>query len=646
MRTSGADNFRPRSGPGSATFVAGALWLAFGLGVGAAARPAAAAPESNGVDVLTPEHAGRGAVEAVLDPAIAPGDPRAAAQAAALERIAGVASAPAWLGGPLGKLLTEGSVPVRPAAAKALASVRTRESLRLLVAAARGDAQPPVRAAALEALARLTGRRDLGSDVVAWERLLGQVSWIPEAEWRLTLAEWLARGVDAAAAERDVAIGRLSAVLGERVAQGSDAPAREAALRSLLRDAYPPVQQLGLTLCLQELANARPLGEPIAGDAAALLVHASATIRRLAAELLGLIGSPGAGPAVAKALELETDPLVATDLLRAAARAPEASSRRPLLRWVVAGEPARSAALSCALVLDEQGLFDDASARSTVLNLLRATRADDLPVAGVRLLLALGDASDRQRVASMLDSGSGPQRAVAAEGLAMHGPSVDTLISAASADPQLRSFAARAVQRFRPTAAGFRELLGLVDPGSDAGRQQVLALASRLSVGELVGVADTVDDPGLRESLLSRLTGEPRRGGAADMELANGLTLLARARLDLRRPGEALKALDAIGTADAGASGAVGDAATLRAVALLCLGKLDEAQRAGAAPGSYLEGLERSIGLVHAGELVRQMQRRWGDDGSALGPGLSGRFMAARSRVEAFVGPSPDLLGP
>ncbi|MBY0263672.1 MAG: hypothetical protein K2Q20_15110, partial [Phycisphaerales bacterium] len=221
---------------------------------------------------------------------------------------------------------------------------------------------------------------------------------------------------------------------------------------------------------------------------------------------------------------------------------------------------------------------------------------------------------------------------------------------AARADASLRPYAARAVQRFRPTAAGFRELLGLVDPDSDAGRQQTIALAARLSVGELVGVANAVEDPSLRESMLSRLTGEPRRtgvGSQAGSELAAGLTLLARARLDLRRPAEAMKALEAL-PLDEGSVGPAEDAParSLRAVALLCLGELEQAQKAGATPGGYVEGLERCVGLAHAGDVVRAVEARWGGDGSGLGPGLRERFIAAKARVEAFVGPSPDLRGP
>jgi hypothetical protein len=566
-----------------------------------------------------------------LSQALDPGGP-ASERAVVLAAIAAEPVAPAWLGGPLARLLAEGSVDDRPVVAAALGSVRTRESFRALLNAAIRADSPRLTDAATGAMARLTGRSDIGGDLAGWERLLGQVQWLPEAEWRLTLAEWLARGADQTIRDRDAAMSRLSDLYTERLASAPDASAREKTLRELLTDPTPAMQRLGLSLSLRELANARPLNPGVADAAAALLSSPHPETRRLTAQLLATLSPASTDAAVLDALSVETDPQAASDLLVAASRRPRAALAASALRWMSGPEPARSGALGCLLALEESGLLTDRATRDQVAGVVRASRSDELSVASVRLLLALGDASDAQRVARMLERAADPARAVAAEAMSRHAPSLDALVSAASADPALAPIAIAGLIRHRATPDGLAAALALAGDNTELVRQPALKLAADLPATDLVRLASGVRDAALRQDLLARLPGASPQPG-----LDEGLLLLARTRLELRRPVAALAALDAARNDAPGV-------ADLRRVVLIRLGRLDAPELARASTETWIAGLEASLDQVHAPQVIAAIDARAAMAGADLPPDLRDRFNAARAVVSAFVGPAarPD----
>src|SRR5262249_13750529 len=172
---------------------------------------------------------------------------------------------------PLGGLLGTAGAESRARVCTALASIRTRESVRLLITEATSGPTPGCREAAFAALARLTGRSDLGSDSTRWSEWFAGVEFLTEPAWQRTLAEGLADAADRAARERDSAVSRLTDANGQRYLDTPQGESRWALLASLLRDDLPRVRRQGVAFVKTELANARQPGGSIAGAAIGLL---------------------------------------------------------------------------------------------------------------------------------------------------------------------------------------------------------------------------------------------------------------------------------------------------------------------------------------------------------------------------------------
>lgn len=650
-----------------------------------------------------PDAEARAAVLPLLD---ARGDASATGAATVVLRAIGdVGSAPAWLAEPLERLAREpGSGEAererRGLAVAALGSVRTRGAAKALVnlaAAGNGEA-----AGAFRALARLSGREDLGYDANKWGEWWTAVEFLPDAEWERQLSVGLAGRADAAVRERDEATARLLETLRKRYQASTSIDERSALLEEFLKDTLSPVRRFGLQLALQELANARTPGENVARAAVPVLRDPSPEFRRLAADALNVLASKDQAGALHQALVFETDPGVAASLMRSVARWPEVGgegSKATVLRWLEAGEGndvVEAPALDAVSAMLDAGMLSDPIDRSRVLEVVRKSRAESLPASGLRLMFVLGDDADAQRVIGLLGSSDAAVRQHAADALSRDGRGLDALLRAAMTDPTLFAIAARSVKEHRATAAGYQAVAALPAPtgggspngGKDERTQQLLLIAEKLSPGELLAVARSTRDLELRERLLARLTSEPLEtlflpaggvggmggiGGVGGMggkpgsvavigtglgsgaggggggrieesphpEMIAGLLLLAQTRLELGRPGAALKALDALEPVRRFVDPALGD--SMRTVTLLLLGRVDEAAKLQGTAEAWVVGLEESLDERHAMAVVREIERRWGAKAEKMPPQLAARVAAAQTGASAFVGPTTDV---
>lgn len=595
-------------------------------------------------------------------PTVEPDSPSAGA--VMLAAIAAESNAPVWLLEPLSAALSSDVAATperRRLLVQALGSIRSRDAVRILIDLARpapGVSSTPSAPSPLDAifpaLIRLTGHAEFGSDLNRWALWYGTMQWLPEAEWRRTLAESLARRADTLLTERDRVVSRLIETLRQRYLSLDAIEERSNMLADLMRDPQPEVRSMALLTAKQELANARQL-DPVIGRAAAeRLQEPSVPVRRAAAELISILGGEEDAGKVAAALIAETDATVAALLLKFTARAPVKELTPVLIAWFEAGPPAAQAACDALESAFRAGFLTDAQFRLRVVEVLRRwdQRIGELPPSALRLTWSLGDDSDRQRLAARLRDSSPERRNSVAEALANEAGVLDVLLDAARSDPTLSLAAARSIVRFRHTQAGFRELIGLQGLDPDARQEFLIALSASLSHPDLIGVAIRTPDIELREAMLARLATEPLEDQVAqsvdpgDLGMGSpwesswakrsqnpfvisGLLMLCDARLALKQPAGALAALDALLPASKTLEST--EYNQRRAKTLLWLDRIDDARKLDVSPETWLDGLEYCLALPHAKEVVAAFEERFPTPRAEL---IDSRFADLRGRIK------------
>lgn len=584
-----------------------------------------------------------------------------------LRRIAAMSSAPPWLLDPLKHRIAQldeptiptpatGTSEIRRAVFEAAASIRTRECVHWLIEQAGRTDRSEV---ACRALVRLTGRSEFGLDANRWALWFGQVAWVSDAEWRRVLAEGLASRADDLAAQRDRLLERVLASA-RRAYSAAESPAdRSTLLVQYLQDPQPDIRLLGLSLARQELANARRL-DPNVGEAARkLLSDPRPSVRRDAVELVAILtppGSPLTDPRISDSvavfsasLTAESDPDVAAALLRAVARWPDPAHIQVAIGWLASGRAA-PVGPACELLDAIRTTAPDAltPAAHTISAALRAVvplnGSGRPPSAALRLLYALGDDADRERIAALLRSPEPSTRRAAAEALSPLPQAVEPIVSAAAEDPGLFPVAAAAITLHRRSADGFRTLTLLPSDDSEVRRERLVSLSRLLSHNDLYRVASAVSDPILREAMLARLLTEPiasqiespvRR--TARPGVVAGLLLLFSTRVQLGQPAGALAAIDALTPVFGHDDQREYD--DRRAEILIWLNRLDEAGRLSASPAAWLRGLQHCIGLPHARAALAAFEARFG-------PGLSGQLAEEFAALRLAILSTPEFVGP
>ncbi len=520
-----------------------------------------------------------------------------------------------------------------PATIEALGSFRTGPSVELLLARAALDRPSPERIAAFRALARLTGRDDLGESLARWSAWYDRNRGQDEAHWQATIAAGLAARADRLNADRTDAVARLGdAVRRLYLALGqAPAPAEQPRLlAALLTDSREELRSLGFDILSRELSSARPIDPVVEATIVSLLADPSPAVRSRAAMLIRQVSPVGTVDAIARALAVEENPEAAQALLLAAARWPSEPVREPALRWLVNGPQARSGAVQTLLALARSGLIHDPAHREAVAAFLRAADPQSLTPAECRLLAAAGSEGDLERVATLIEGPPSPLRTVAAEALAEHPRYFGTLMAAA--DPDLFEAATRAVLASRPDAEGFGWLQSLPAPSPEARTAALLRVASALPTDELLAAAADAELP-IREAMLARLAQFSIPGDATSASLTAGLLMLAEARLLLGNPDAALFALDWV---PPGATESVQRPIDhTRTVALLWLGRIDEAEGLDTPPAAWMLALEHCVHEPHAAPLADAIGSRFKD---RLSPAESVRLGDLKRRIASSTG--------
>lgn len=618
------------------------------------ARRAAARTLLHSTDPRAREH-----LESLLDsrtqpqpaqPTGASTDP-ADAQATLLRAIADAPVAPPWLAAPLIRLVrdsgaTDTSLARRSLAIGALSSVRSRDAIRGLVTIAGDPATPDsLTASAYKALARLTGHEEFGADHQAWTLWLSQIEWQPEAEFRRILAEGLAAQTDRLTRERDSAADRLTDDLRAAVQAAASIEVRSRLIEHAIRDPLPTIQRAGFAMALSELANTRALDERVPAAALELLSSPALETRRAAADLLSVLAPSSYAQPIAAALERESDPGVASRLLKSVARWPTESVRPAILRWAEGAEPARSPAIDAAEALFDRGMLIDPADRSRLLTALTSIPIERLSPAGVRLRYLTGADSDRGAIRAWLVSAEPTRRQLMGESLARDPVALRDLVDLARTDAVMFVPALKALTAHSRNVESYHTARLLRAPDEQLRKSMLLQLCAQLSTTDLLTVARAEDALEFREAMLARLTGEPvatllsvdypfiTSSLTMHPSAIAGLQLLAETRLELNQPASALRALDTLAPINSRLSAAAAD---MRTKALVWLGRIDDAEPIPSGPEPWIDALAHCLDQPHAPRALAVIESRFAE---TLTPEQSARVATLREQMRTFVGP-------
>lgn len=577
-----------------------------------------------------------GAIDAVIA-LLGPGPRGNDLQLLVLREIGTLPSASPLLLEPLAAWLRESTPDRHPALYRAISSIRTREAARLLLSYVTASTTSENREAVFQSLARLTGRHDLAADREAWSRWLGVVDAMTEEQWRAALASNLAFRADALRLQRDEAIRRLTESERARALAAPDVATRSALFAALLRDELPVLRRLGIELVNRDLANAKEIGPEVGTATLELLKDPSADVRSAGADLVDRLVPNGASIALRDALALEQDPNVLAKLIRLVRRFPEVAPPEMLAGWFGADIAVRRAAIDAVAAMQSAGLVGSPIDLERALRTLRSEQLEGLSQDGLKLLCELGGESDRDAVAKMLQSTSAEARLRAAQALTPFPDRLDQILAAATNDPMLFSVAAAALARNRPTIEGFRSLQSLRAPTAAALREATNALCQLLPLPDLAAAAREIPDASTRETILARVVNltvpiasngtDPARDpfkGEAGGALVDALIALARAQLELTRPGAAIGTLDLLPTDDPHVRTAV---TPLRLEAYLYLDQIEDALLLESNADAWLDGMAYAVTLPHALAIATEIEYLFG---SELTP-------AQRARLEALI---------
>jgi hypothetical protein len=494
-----------------------------------------------------------------------------------------------------------------------LAAVRTREAASTILNVGRATNKPEsVRRAAWGALAKLSGRSDLGDNADEWRRWLDHAQSLSREEWSELVAQGMARRADSAEINRQSAITRLVEAY-RRVHVSLPPEQRSEFLAGLMRDDIDEVRSLGFELVLRELSENARLGSAVEAAAISLLDSPTASVRERAGLLVAQLNPPSARASVIAALEHEADPGAAAALLRAATRWPDESMLPIALGWIDSLSTALPSAVDYIRQLLRAGYLQTPETRELVLTSLRALPLERIPPGACDIFVHIGNEDDVRLVARLLSQPSGGIRLAAAQALLNAPDHIDDVLLAAQNDPELFDVAARAVAMYWPSAEGFRSVASLRAPSQDAWQRGLLRIAELMPAPDIVIVAPTLDEK-LREPVLANLASANRilseRLSTATFEaLGTGLVELARLRLESNKPDAALAALDAMQELPI----LMGEETVndIRVESLLSLGRISDAESFTTPCEPWLGALERSVDKPFAHLIADELEKRY-----------------------------------
>lgn len=514
-----------------------------------------------------------------------------------------------------------------PSVLQALGRYRAREAVRpimLRILSPDSAASPELVSAALGVLRVQTGLEEFGDDPARWRAWWAQAQLLPESEFRLRLADALARQTGELRRQRDELAARLLDTT-RRLHASMDDESRQAHLAEILKSEIAELRLLGLELTRRAMLNARKLAEPVVRAVASRLSDPVPAVRASAAAILRTLDRPDLAPSLAAALESESDPAVAEALLGALAQRPQPGTPGVIVRWMESPGPARAEAIRAALALERAGLAadpDQAAAFSAALD-----RLPDPAWTGAAVSLR-ARLSGPAAVERFLGSADPALAVAAAEATATDDAGLDRVLRAAGTNPALFETAVRASIRLRPTLPGLAAARALPAPDTRIAESLLADYTRAVPPGELLAEASRTSDPLQRLVLLTPTArADYLAASEGHAERVKLIGLLASTHADLGKPADAADALDLIAAdPEAFAFG------PLRLTVLLWLGRTDQALaiQQPLPASAWLDGLERALSLPHAAAVREAVAAHLP---GPLGPDEQRRFDELSARI-------------
>jgi hypothetical protein len=309
------------------------------------------------------------------------------------------------VGGALGR--DDLSLAARAAVLNFMQRFRTRAAIRPVIESLTIVSDDESVTMTCEALARQTGRGDLGNDPGAWRQWWSGVEWLTEAEWRTRLAEAHARRADGLRTERDDLERRWLDAM--RRLHGLTPPeSRSALIRDLLVDNSPAARRLGLEFVEQALLNARSLDPAVNRLAVERIGDPDPTVRTMAASVAARTNPEAAASVAAAALAVEKNPASAAAQMTLIARRPVPGASAAALTWLPANGLASIAAADALVALANAGRVQDPAIRLRARQIARdrlegpAGRHGGDQAPWARLLIAVGSWDDASLAVTFL----------------------------------------------------------------------------------------------------------------------------------------------------------------------------------------------------------------------------------------------------
>lgn len=527
---------------------------------------------------------------------------------------------------------------IKPALYDAVASIRERAAAEYLVSLLDiPSVDATLRRAAMNALAKQSGRADLGDDPAKWQAFLASVP--TEDAWRTATLRAFASGLDRQREQRSIVQSRLLETL-RALHLATPADKRWPLISSMVADPLTCVNLLGLELVSRELSAGNRPDASVGVQILALLRSPEPAIREQAAILVANLAPEGAEEAIRAALGIERVPATAAALLNAAARWPNARSELSVLRWVdpavwaQSGALVRDASLDAAWALYRAGMLRSGAAADRVLDAVRAIKVADLSGAGCRLRAELGDRSDLEAIVVLLGSKNQSQRLAAAESLVSSPEFLPRILAAAREDPLLLDIAVRGVLTLAPNVSNFAAVEEATRGVPDQRRAALTTVAAQLNEDEVLEASRLLRaDPALREAVLATLA-DPRRIMAERTDpsrlayTAEALVELAELRIELGKFGEAITAIDALPEIQQLAP--ADRLRDLRATALIGGNRLDQARQLGAKADVWLRALELINNQPQAAQVASYIEANLAD---ALSDADRARLEQLKSKI-------------
>lgn len=514
---------------------------------------------------------------------------------------------------------------------RALGRTRAKDAVRALVESvimAEGMA-PAVKQGAIDEVARMTGNVEWAADAEAIAAWWDRAQWQDDEEWRRTI------GSGSRQLAKPIApIGDRLTGLYRRLHAATPEAGRDALLVEMLESPEQAVRLAGFDLIMLSLVNAKPVGDSAAEAAASCLSDESPAIRAEAARTIELLGRAGDWALLWDRLAVERDDVAAAAMLRAGARHPALPLRDAALHWIESArdESTRLAAAEALEAARKAGFLNDSGSLDRARAAVRSKPSDGWTSEWFRLAVGVGLEAEVSRELECADRGAARR---AAEALSENAAGLEALVRAAERHADLFASAASGLQRNAPSVDGYARLFALPAPNPQERTLALDAMVRAMPPMELGRLAAAESDLAAREALLAPIVTQEFLAATSDLtERVELALLLARTRVSLDRSADALATLALLPSGWQGPR-----ALALRVTALLCMGRIadaDQAAASGAPPEervlpaemlaeAWLEALEQCSGGASGPAIAAEFERRF--DGS-LSPGQASRWRA------------------